>query len=340
MTNSKSKKEKRAIPLRSPGKSVNPQIIRPSQLLFDEVKRLEDLETETTEFGLPNNSVLEAQTKEIGNPKKEYLETQKNLVGNPNKPDLETQTKEIGNPKETDLGGLQPKTEIWAPNQSEDLGGLQPKNKKLGSQKSAKTKDYQKYEKARSTTSVHIRADEGIVKKIQHFLIENKKDIPTMKDFFEMSAALLMNTFGDPKNNNLGGLQPYDDRRLKMMYKTKPRIINLYLQYNAIFNELSVSDPKGKWTARWSPRDDEAAQKYNEINLEIIELGIIQTQTNKGIGQGKIQTFKYYVEEIEKVLISGASDEMLEMILKYHRQIWQNQTKREIDLSFLENEKL
>lgn len=321
--------EKRSIPLRSPGESVNPQATRPSQLLFDEVKRLEDLEKEIVKFGHPKENNLDTQNINL-------LDTQINDNGNPKNKNLDTQAKVFGHPKNKNLGGLQPKNDIWTPKKSDDLGGLQPKNKNLDTQKSEKTKDYQKYEKARSTSSVHIRADMGIVKQIQHFLVENKKEIPTMKEFFEMSAMLFMNTFGHPENKNLGGLQPYDDRRLKMMFKTTPFIINLYLRYNSIFNEISAANGKGNWVARWSPRDDEAAQRYNEINLEIIELGIIQTQINKGIGQGKIQTFKYYTDEIEKVLASGVSDEMLKTILQYHRQVWKGQTKREVDLSFLQ----
>ena len=123
---------------------------------------------------------------------------------------------------------------------------------------------------------------------------------------------------------------------IHIVYKTRPFIINLYLRYNSIFNELSDGEGKIKWSAKWSPREDEAAQKYNEVILQIIELGIIHTQINKGVGVGKIQTFKYYVDEIEKVILSGVSDEMLDTILENHCQMWKNSTNREIDLSFLE----
>ncbi len=122
-----------------------------------------------------------------------------------------------------------------------------------------------------------------------------------------------------------------------MLYKTKPFIINLYLRYNAIFNELSTQSGVSKWKARWTPRDDEVAKKYNEQDSRTIELGIIQTQTNKGLGQGRIQTFKYYADEVENIMMQDLSSEMLETILNYHRQVWQRWTGKEIDLSFLEN---
>lgn len=302
MTDRKTK-DKRSIPLRSPGETVNPQATRPSQLLFDEVKRLEDLEVEK-----PNNEKLGTQIENFGYPTIE------------------------------NLGTLVPKNEIRVPKSMGDLGTKVPKNKKLGTQKYEKVKNYQKYEKARSTISVHVRADEAIFKKIQHFLVENKKEFPTMKEFFEMSAGLLIDTFGYPNNKSLGTLVPHDDRRMKMLYKSRDFIINLYLAYNSIFNELSAAKGKAIWAARWSPRDDEAAYRYNEISPVVIELGILQTQIQKGFGTSRIQTFKYYTDEIEKVLTSGVSDEMLTTILEYHRTIWTNQTKRKVDLEFLKKQ--
>ena len=59
---------------------------------------------------------------------------------------------------------------------------------------------------------------------------------------------------------------------------------------------------------------------------------------SKGIRASQIKTFHYYTSEIEKVLASGISDEMLDTILKYHRQLWKNQTGRELDLGFLNAE--
>src|SRR5437868_15340716 len=105
-----------------------------------------------------------------------------------------------------------------------------------------------------------------------------------------------MNDLDIQTDSNLDIWIAQDDRRLKMMFKCKPFIINLYLRYNSIFNELSTRQEK-KWTARWSPRDDEAGQRYNDISPAIVELGILQTQLNKGFGESRIQTFKYYTDE-------------------------------------------
>jgi hypothetical protein len=342
-------KTKREIPLRSGGEAVDVSLHRPSALLFQEVKRLEDLSSEknnqvtiSTDKKLgtqqsPDINQLGTQPKKIGNPTGEELGTQLNKVGFPTDLELGTQTKEIGNPTIKKLGTKAPNEENWAPNSQNTLGTNQPKNKKLGTQQLKTTEEYRRYEKARPTTSLHIRAESSIVKRAQHFIIENKKEVPTMRDFFELAATKLMDEFGNPTISELGTNPPLDDRRLKMLYKSRPFIINLYLRYNSVFNELSSAGGK-KWTARWSPRDDESAVRYNDVPAAILELGILQTQIQKGFGSSRIQTFKYYTDEIEKVLASGVSDEMLDTILKYHRQLRKNQTGREVDLEFLQNE--
>ena len=345
-------KTKREIPLRSGGEAVDINLHRPSALLFQEVKRLEDLNnikkdsiefptlnelgTQQIMIGNPTDEKLETQPTKVGNPTKLGLGTQQKKLGNPTDEILGSQPEEVGNPIEKKLGTNAPNQEGWVPNSSPELGTNVPKNKKLGTQQLKTTEEYRKYEKARPTTSLHIRAESSIVKRAQHFIIENKKEVPTMRDFFELAATKLMDEFGNPTNLELGTNPPIDDRRLKMLYKTKPFIINLYLRYNSIFNELAESGGK-KWAARWSPRDDESAHRYNEVPPAIVELGILQTQVQKGFGSSRIQTFKYYIDEMEKVLASGVSDEMLTTILQYHRQLWKNQTGREVDLKFLED---
>lgn len=346
------KKKKREIPLRNPGDPVSLSNNRPSLLLFQEVKDLEDVESQfqknkessivedlgaqTDDIGRPKDLQSDAQKDTVGHPNEVDLSAQTNKLGHPNTEPLDTQTETIGHPNEVDLGVLAPKSKIRAPKTDIDLGANTPKEENLGTQKNVSTESYRKYEKARSTASIHIRADSGIIKQVQHFIVENKETISTMREFFEFAAAKLMEEFGNPKNKNLGTNTPYDDRRLKILYKSRPFIINLYLAYNTIFNELAESGGK-KWSARWSPRDDESAHRYNELEPAIIELGILQTQIQKGFGSSRIQTFKYYSDEIEKVISSGVSDEMLQTILIYHRNIWKNQTGREVDLSFLES---
>jgi hypothetical protein len=136
----------------------------------------------------------------------------------------------------------------------------------------------------------------------------------------------------------LDSLIALDDRRMKMLYKSKSLIINLYLAYNTIFNEFAGG--KSNWKPRWTPRDDEAAQKYNDADISLVELGIIQTQINKGIGQGRIQTFKYYTDEIENFLQAEINSETARTILEVNRKMWKNQMGgREVELNFLDQKK-
>jgi hypothetical protein len=277
-----------------------------------------------------NTMVLEIQDKSLRNPNISDLEAQNLNFGNPNRENL-------GDPNEEGLGLIAPKDEIREPKYEPDLGAIEHEENDLGTQKTISTEAHRKYEKARSTKSVHIRADASIVNRAKVFIVDNAEEISTMRELFEVAVVKLMNEFGHPNTANLGTNAPHEDRRLKILFKSKPFIINLYLTYNSVFNELASVGGK-KWSARWTPRDDEAAARYNDLPSAIVELGILQTQVQKGFGTSRIQTFKYYTDEIEKVLASGVSDDMLQNILIYHRKLWKNETGREIDLSSLDNE--
>lgn len=105
-------------------------------------------------------------------------------------------------------------------------------------------------------------------------------------------------------------LDDIDDR------KTNVSIINLYLAYTKRFNEHDDSN----WNGRWTRKDDAIGKNFNSIDLAYVELGIIQTQVNKGIGNGKIQSFQYYANEIQITAEkAGVSPESLQQILVHHR---------------------
>jgi hypothetical protein len=300
----------------------------------------QDLDTQNQNFEHPKIKSSDTQTEKIEKPGIKFLDTQITNSRQPAKENLDTQPSMHSAPNKTFfeqpdegfLGTSTPKPRQDALKKEENLDTSAPESKVGGHSKNAKWRDY---DRARSTVRVNLHISKEIDRKVRQYCLIDSDQKIELKEFYE-SAAVHYLDFLDTQNiTNLGAETPLDDRRLKMLYKSKPFIINLYLRYNAVFNEFSAS-AKGKWAARWSPRDDEAAKRYNEISPSIVELGILQTQLNKGIGEGKIQTFKYYTEEIEKVLASGVSDEMLTTILEYHRQLWKAQTKREIDLSFLE----
>jgi hypothetical protein len=270
-----------------------------------------------------------------GHPEKIELDTQKNCSGHSEVDNLDTQKKYNRHPENKFLVTQAPRNRTEAPRKETVSGAQAPENKKSGHSKNA---NWKQYEKKRTTVRVNLHISEEIDRKVRQYCMINAKPKVELKDFYERAALYYLDILDTQNITSLGAEAPLDDRRLKMLYKTKPFIINLYLRYNTIFNEISAASAKTNWSARWTPRDDEAARKYNGTDPRIVELGIIQTQTNKGIGQGRIQTFKYYVDEIENVLLSEVGTEMLDTILQYHRQIWTRWTGREIDLSFLSKE--
>jgi hypothetical protein len=274
---------------------------------------------------------LDIQTEISGYPKLPVSDSTQDSFGNPKESDLDNQSKRSGNPNHKIPDSMISKTEKRISRTSTGTDSKIATSGNLDSQKIPPKGNWQKYEKKRTAKGVFLRTNDEITKKFKQFCIANDWDF---SQGTELAWNKLMNDLDIQPEADLDSLIAQDDRRLKMMFKTRLFIINLYLRYNSIFNEMSGSGGK-KWNARWTPRDDEVARRYNELPPAIIELGILQTQIQKGFHTSRIQTFKYYTDEIEKVLASGVSDTMLETILNYHRQIWKNQTGREIDLGFL-----
>lgn len=278
---------------------------------------------------------LDSQHLETGYPDNSNLDSQLNLSGYPPEGLRDSQSIKSGYPDRPEMDILLSKEDHGLSKRKGVLDSMIAGQEILDSQKKEKKQDWKKYDKARRSKGVFLRTNEEITKKFKQFCIANDWDF---SQGTELAWNKLMNDLDSQPAESLDSLISQDDRRLKMIFKTKGFIINLYLRYNSIFNELSGGNGK-KWNARWSPRDDETAQRYNDLPTAVIELGILQTQIQKGFRTSRIQSFKYYTDEIEKVLASGVSDEMLDTILNYHRQIWKNQTGREVDLSFLENQR-
>jgi hypothetical protein len=196
----------------------------------------------------------------------------------------------------------------------------------LDAQRSAKTKKWVKYEKQRATDRLSLRPDVEILRKIRVYCAENKF---TLTEFFEIAGLQLID-LDVQKQKDLGVLTPLDDRRLKMFYKTNHFVINLFREYNKIFNPQTD----------WKPKDDAVGVKYNSVDLRVIEIGIIQTQSNilENESDTKVERFKYYTREIDKFNSLGYSEQLLDAILTTNRKRWKEITSREIDLSFLDKE--
>jgi hypothetical protein len=90
------------------------------------------------------------------------------------------------------------------------------------------------------------------------------------------------------------------------MRKTRSDIVILYEQYSG---------------NKWKLRDDRVGQQFNNVDGKIIELGIIQTLFNaKG---RKINSFAYFVPEIEAIRDAPFNKDLLDAYVKRRREQWQ-----------------
>ena len=163
---------------------------------------------------------------------------------------------------------------------------------------------------------VAIRIRRDLKKEIAMFMVREEM---SQQDFFELSASQFIENY----EKQLAGLKlkgasklALDDRR-KILYKTKPTIINLYLAYN-----------EGN---RWTPKDDEAGAKYNDIDLRLVECGIILTQQNAHYK--KIRSFGYYAGEIDSYVNENLGEQAISFALESSRKFWKSATGKTLDFS-------
>ncbi len=151
------------------------------------------------------------------------------------------------------------------------------------------------------------RLSEATVNRIKHFCVDHNLE---QQEFAELAAIHFMDAVGSHRTAKPDSKIALDDREMMIMYKTSPLIINLYLQYN----------PEN----RWKPADDYEGVKYNDKDIRLIEVGIIQTQFNARFK--KVNSFKYYATEIDIALETPLANETIEIMLKHGRRRWTEAT--------------
>ena len=152
------------------------------------------------------------------------------------------------------------------------------------------------------------RLSEATVNRIKHFCVDRGLEL---QEFAELSAIHFMDAVDSRRTEKPASELASDDRDLMIMFKTSPTIINLYLKYN----------PEN----RWKPADDYEGQRYNDKDIRLVEVGIIQTQFNARFK--KINSFKYYTIEIDIALETPLADETIEIMLKHGRRRWEEAMK-------------
>lgn len=187
-----------------------------------------------------------------------------------------------------------------------------------------KKRDWSTTNKRRSSYGNEVesfRTSSDFKQKIKVFCAEKGID---KQDFYRIVVDHYFESVVYHKNESVVGLFTLDDLKIDILWKSSVFLINLYLQYNFIFNEKT----------KWSMKDDEAGMRFNNVDIRLVELGIIQTQSNKNFA-GKINTFGYYANEIQNFIDLKMPSEALDTMLKINRQRWRQATGREIDLTFL-----
>lgn len=187
-----------------------------------------------------------------------------------------------------------------------------------------KQRDWSTTNKRRSSYGNEVesyRTSGDFKRKIKVFCAEMSVD---KQDFYRIVVNHYFDTVVNQNSENVVDKFTLDDLKKDILWKTNLRIINLYLHYNLILNEKS----------KWSMKDDEAGKRFNDVDIRLVELGIIQTQSNKGFA-GKINTFGYYANEIQNFVELKMPSESLDTMLNINRQRWRQSTGREIDLTFL-----
>ena len=152
------------------------------------------------------------------------------------------------------------------------------------------------------------RLSEATVNRIKHFCVDHNLE---QQEFAELAAIHFMDTVDSHQGDKSDSQLASDDRDMMIMFKTSPTIINLYLKYN----------PEN----RWKPADDYEGQHYNDKDIRLVEVGIIQTQFNARFK--KINSFKYYTTEVDIALETPLADETIEIMLKHGRRRWEEATR-------------
>lgn len=145
------------------------------------------------------------------------------------------------------------------------------------------------------------RIDPEIDRRIKVFCAERELD---RASFLERAAIHLIDMVAIHPEPLVAELQAHDDRRKMMVWKTLSPIINLYLQY--------LPDN------RWKARDDREAEHYNDVDIRLVELGILHALLRTE--QRKIHSFKYFVEEIEENLAVPLAGDTIDLMLRRRRE--------------------
>jgi hypothetical protein len=149
------------------------------------------------------------------------------------------------------------------------------------------------------------RFEPNIFSKIRHFCVDKKLDL---QEFFELAAVHFMEQVAVHQEKEVASMLAHDD--LLMIWKSTDDII---MRYRAMTGN------------RWKPADDRAAARFNQTDIRLVEIGMLYTVLRTKAK--KINSFAYFIPEIEEVLAVKLADETIDALLKHRRAQWEKLKK-------------
>jgi hypothetical protein len=155
---------------------------------------------------------------------------------------------------------------------------------------------------------VNSRIPEALAIELKHLALDMEIDFQelvaqALTHFKQCVGAHIKEQVGEQSPTSVGAKVRYDDLKI---FKTYDDIINLYEVYTG---------------NRWKVKDDRDGQQFNGLDRRIIEVGILQTLLN--FRGRKINSFKYFIPEIEIAIQANLKGETLDIFLKRRREQWQ-----------------
>lgn len=152
---------------------------------------------------------------------------------------------------------------------------------------------------AKGRQQLNVRIANDIFQQIKEFCAKNQ--LP-LQDFIEISASHYIEKMTSHKKEDTARKLAHDDLMIK---KTHDDIIMLYSKHTG---------------NRWKPADDRAAERFNTVDRRHVELGILNTLLN---AKGKrINSFSYFIPEIEMMTSIGLTTETVGIMLQRRRDQW------------------